>query len=156
MPDNFKTILVVFILMLFAAWGGFIAGRLYKGDIKFIPLQSQINNSADAPGNLFSRRTAYIRGKITGVNGNKISVINLNGKTGEIVASPNILISQQNLTTGTKTASTSANLSQAELNTEVLITLEYLNSNYQAVFINYLPSAPPPITNPIQPVKTTN
>lgn len=99
---------------------------------------------------IYTSQSAVIRGKITSVNGNTLMVKNTrNDSTGSV------LVSDKTVITSPGKNPANLDLSTLETDKEVLISLEMVNGEYQAVSIQYTTPAPslPPL--PKTPAKST-
>src|SRR3989344_9287141 len=94
---------------------GFFAGKQSNLFQKTTPATTE---SSVQPNKLFSLQTASLRGEITHIEGNRLTIKNLNNSaTGDINTSPRIRIFKSGST------APSSDLSSLELNKEVLISL---------------------------------
>lgn len=120
----------------------FIAGAIVGFFIAKNQLPSLTGQPDSLTNDLYSSQTATIRGEITGMNGNNLSVTNLNSNTsGIIIASERVVITKPG-------EQPSSDLATLEMNKEVLINLELINGQYQAVSIQYVTPAPSLPPNP--------
>ena len=131
-------------LMILSLAIGFFLGKRSQPYVepKVVPSNAVSENS------LYSSQTAMIRGMITKVDGETLTIKNLNNQaTGNQQVSSRILITKAT-SQPNKTASPSSDLSSIELNKEALIHLEMIGGRYQITHIQYiLPAASlPPIT----------
>lgn len=113
-------------------------------------LSSSVNKKAGmqtdaskAPGGasttLFDTQSATFMGKITNVDGKKLTVENKRGVTGEIMAGDNILIMNPS---SNQIATPSGDLKTVELNKEVMISLTVNGDQYVVNSINFIPPLP--------------
>lgn len=150
MLRNYSVYIFIVTLFIFGVSIGFFAGRMSN---RTSPISSMLKDT-ESPrqeqeqiqtNNLFSSQTASLRAHITGVRDQGIVVKNLNSNaTGTIRASDRLTVFKPG--TSPQHATTSAALSNLELNKEVLITAEMADGQYQAVSIQYTlpsPSLPP-------------
>ena len=136
-PKKFKVVIPV-VLFIAGLGLGFLAGKSSN------PPTYNPSLVRENPANsLYSSQTAFIRGKITHIEGKILSVINLNNAT-----SGNIIASDRLIVTKPKQASPSSDLSQLETDKEALISLELKDDRYEAVSIQYVNPPPnlPPLT----------
>lgn len=117
---------------------GFLVGKGGLSKVGTSPLVSLDNDS-----DLYTTQTATIRGKITKVNGDKLTVINSNNIEGEVETDDRIIITKLSLNPKAPSASSASDLKTLELNKEVNISLELSGNKYRAVLIQYLPALPP-------------
>lgn len=133
-------------LLIFGLAVGFFIGKRSQTSVS-PPTNLPINNDTST-NSLYSSQTANIRGVITKVDGETITIKNLNNQaTGQQQVSSRILITKVSARPD-KLASPSSDLSTIELNKEALIQLEMIGGQYQITSIQYiLPTASlPPIT----------
>jgi len=141
MLNKYAPYILAFSLLIFGLSLGFLIG---KNPPKNITVQNDSRPAVTAEGNnLYSAQTASLMGTILSRDGDKMTVKNLyTGAQGEIKTSPRLTITKS----ATKNASPSSDLSSIELNKDVLINLEMVDGEYQAVSIQYplpAPSLPP-------------
>lgn len=139
---NFSFYLLAGSLFILGLSLGFFAGKLFSpSEMMTQNGNGDFQEEQQIPNGLFSSQTASIRGQITQVEGNKLTVKNLNSNvSGEVLASMRL-----NVIKGGKTTPVT-DFSTLELNKEVLMSLEMSGGNYQAILIQYpqaLPSLPP-------------
>ncbi len=130
MPFRTKYFWILIAIILFTAWGSFIAGRLTS--------QSKILNLG-TPGkinNLFTSPRVAIRGKILKVDGNKLSVRNINNVTGNVVMAKSIFITDKDTNTAANYPST--DISKIILNRDADINLELRQGVYKVISIVFL------------------
>jgi len=99
---------------------------------------------------LYSSQTATIRGQITAVDGNNLTVKSLNSNdSGTVKASISVIIAKFSQDPK-KVSSPSSDLSTIELNKDVLINLEMVDGQYEATVIQYVVPGPkiPPASKP--------
>lgn len=125
---------------------GFFFGKRDQPYIepKTAPLNSISENS------LYSSQTASIRGIITKIDGETLTIKNLNNQvTAQQQISTRLIVSKATLRPD-RTATPSSNISSIELNKEAFIQLEMIGGRYQVTSIQYTPPAPslPPISVP--------
>lgn len=83
---------------------------------------------------LFSSQTATVRGKITGVSDNKMTIENDKGVRGDLEIGKVLLL---NSSEGIKVASSSADLKQIKLNQSATITLVLVGDKYLVSSITF-------------------
>lgn len=132
--------IVSLFVILFVGLGAFILGK-QSANLGIPKNQVSLQNKNANP--LFTTQTATIRGKITKVNGNNLSVTNSNNIRGGIEADEKVLITSLSLNPKAPSSSPSSDLKTIELNKEVYISLELSGDKYKAVLIQYLPPLPP-------------
>lgn len=143
------------IVIVIVGIGAFVLGK-QSANLGTLKNQVSVQNKNANP--LFTTQTATIRGKITKVDGNKLSIINSKNVQGEIEADKKVLITSLSLNPKTPSSSPSSDLKTIELNREVYISLELSGDKYErsstaykAVLIQYLPPLSPlpksPATN---------
>jgi hypothetical protein len=136
MPKQIKEYALPAILLFVGLALGFVWGKsMGSGDI---PVQT-----ADSQNDLiYTSQSAIIRGKITSVDGNTLMVKNSrNDSTGSV------MVSEKTVITSPGKNPTNLDLSKLETDKEVLINLEMVNGQYQAVSIQY--TSPPPSLPPL-------
>ncbi len=145
---NFSIYLLAGSLFILGLSIGFFAAKQFTPSNIIVPVETgeetQFDQQQQVPNGLFSSQTASIRGQITKVEANKLTVKNLNSNiTGEIIASTRLKVIKDGKTTPV------TNFSTLDLSKEVLISLEMTGGNYQAILIQYPKSLPalPAITN---------
>lgn len=137
MSSKYRLYILAISLFILGLSLGFFVGKQFNLPQEIIPaaLESKVESNK-----LFSSQTASLRGVITNIEGNKLTIKNLNtGATGDINTSLRVSIFKSGKTP-------SPDLSLIELNKEVLISLEMIGGVWQAVTIQYpnpLPSLPP-------------
>jgi len=113
---------------------------------------------------LFDSQNATFMGKVTAVEGNKLTVESNKGVKGEIMANENLIV----LDPSNPIATPSSDLKKLQLNKDVIISLMIKDNQYIATALNYviplpsfdpskpppLPSAPPGLATPPPPVPT--
>ena len=133
-------------LLIFGLAVGFFLGK--RSQLNTSPATNLPISTNTAASSLYSSQTANIRGQITKVDGETLTIKNLNNQaTGEHQASSRVLITKASARPD-KLASPSSDLSTIELNKEALIQLEMIGGQYQITSIQYIiPAASlPPIT----------
>jgi hypothetical protein len=136
--DLSKIILPAIFLVIGLAGGYFAAKSTSQAPV---PVQTEKSEN----NLLYSNQTAVIRGKITSVDGNTIKVRNIQTDTvGGVKVSDKVIITKP----GAKSAD--LNVENLETDKEVLIGLEMIDGDYQAVSIQYSNPAPslPPLPSP--------
>ena len=138
-------IFAISLLILGLAVGFFIGKRTQASVSVSTNLPINTNTTDNS---LYSSQTATIRGEITKVDGETLTIKNLNNQTtGQQQVSSRILITKATARPD-RTASPSSDLSKIELNKEALINLEMIGGRYQIISIQYILPTPslPPIT----------
>lgn len=115
-------ILVVLLLML-----GLQLFQIWSGQAKVAAPMSAVPLASTTPVEIFSSQTATIRGKITKINGQLLTIQNDQNTTGEFAAGRVVLI---NDSTNLQVASNSSELQKIPLNKELLINLLYVDGKY--------------------------
>ena len=138
MPKKYSWYFLTIVLFILGLSIGFFTGKQLATAQNSASSQS---SAKEETGKLFSSQTASLRAEITNIEGNKLTVKNLNNAAiGDINTSSKISILKPGK------ATPSSDLSSIELNKEVLISLEMIGGVWQAVIIQYpspLPSLPP-------------
>lgn len=91
--------------------------------------------------NVFSSQSASIQGKITKLDGDRLSITNSAGVSGEFGISPNAMVFK--FRNATSQASPSSDLRTVELNKNVVVNLNFENDAYLVVSISQLPETTP-------------
>lgn len=113
-------------------------------------IESKTASNSISENNLYSSQTASIRGEITKIDGETLTIKNLNNQViGQQQVSTRLIVSKGTLRPD-KTATPSSGISSIELNKEAFIQLEMMGGRYQVTSIQYLPPAPslPPVVAP--------
>ena len=133
--------LVLIAVTLLALVSGFIIGNLSPS---VIPQKNSEQAARDEGKSFYTSQTATIQGVITKVEGNKITMQNKDGVTGEVEVLDTLLVNKldQKATSG-PLASGSAQINTIETNKVVLVTLKFKDGEYRAATISYLPPPPP-------------
>lgn len=135
MIKQYKTYLLCAILFIVGLTIGYFTGKNSTPP----PIIEEIKE--ESSDGLYSLQSASIRGKITSINDNILTVINSNtGVTGEVVASKRVTITKP----GSNKPST--DITTIETDKEILIGLEMVDGEYQAISIQYI--TPPPSITP--------
>lgn len=144
MPKQIKAYFLSVILLIVGLSLGFLAGKNTSQPLE--PVETE-TGSVNA---LYSSQTAFIRGKISTINGKNLVVTNLTTKaSGDVLVSDRVIITKPN-----KNASPSSDLATLEKDKEVLINLEMIDKEYQAVTIQYINPVPkPPSISGTNPTK---
>ena len=132
--------LVLIAVTLLALASGFIIGNLSPS---VIPQKIADQAGFEEEKSLYTTQSATIQGMITKVEGNKITVENKDGVTGEVELLDTLIVNKLNQkAVSGPLASGSAQTSTIETNKTVMITLQFKDGEYKAATISYLP--PPP------------
>lgn len=140
MGRNAKIALIVAIVAGAAVFfgAGLVTGRVSsKPDFPKTPLPKETPNQAET---IFTTQQATVLGKITGVNGKKITVENIFTKKGELELSDNVTIFK--FDPKSKSSSPSSDLNDIRLNGEVIINLVLMDGKYYVVTIANRPPDP--------------
>ncbi len=122
---------------------GLVTGLVVGMNFRQIDQKFFKDKSQSEANKLFTSQTATIRGQITAINGQDLTVKNsINNTVGNVKVSDRIVISKFS-SNPSNAASPSARLKEIEFNKDVLISLELTNGTYEAIVIQYI--APPPI-----------
>ncbi len=89
----------------------------------------------------YTSQSALIRGKVTEVKGNMLSVVNSYNVAGTVKLSQTLYINKAS--PGAKLAPPSSDIKDLELNKDVLITLETINNELQVTMVQFVPNIPP-------------
>lgn len=131
MPKDFKFYLVAAALFIISISLGFFAGN------RTVAPQPDMQKSKTIDNNLYSSQNANIRGRIDQINPGELLVTNLNNNvSGTVKVSERVVIN----TLGKDKPG--SDLSVLEKGREVLIGLEMINGQYQAISIQYISPAP--------------
>ena len=140
----FKVFLFAIFLTSFTLLG-FLGGRLSAPKLDTTTQTEQkiasqsaivITKSLEAPSNLlFKTQSATFQGKITNIAGKKLFVNSDEGQTGEFAISDKVVIYK--FAPGSSTAGPSNDMRTIETGKEVLIALDLINNQYQAISISY-------------------
>jgi hypothetical protein len=137
---NLKRYLIIIVLVILLTIS--TGWNLYSANgLRIMGTKAPQSNPPEGDSSLFDNQSANFTGKITAVNGNKLTVKNNRDITGEItVASSPTIFRFSNLP-----ASPSSDLKTIETNKDVAINLQVKDGRYVAVSISYI-SAPPPVS----------
>lgn len=95
---------------------------------------SAVPLASATPVDIFSSQEATIRGKITKITGQKLTITNTQNVTGEFDAGRIVLI---NDSTNLQVASSSAELQKIPLNRELVINLLYIDGRYVVTSLTF-------------------
>lgn len=149
-----KIVLAVFIVSVFFALGSAFGYFIGKNTVKSaVESGGGVDTGAVIPGALFNSQSASITGEIISVNGDVLTVKNLNnGVQGDLKTSDAVTVINPNVDKKSNSIP-SASLSNLELNKKVLISLELKNGVYEVKLIQYVNT--PPSLPPIPRKRTT-
>lgn len=125
-----KNILTIVTALVIGIVIGVVVGNL-------IPKKSTGLMSKPADLSAFSSATATIQGTITKIDGNKASVKGKQGAEGEFILANGAGVYTQQ--PGIKRATSSAGLSTANLNKNMMISLNYQNGRFEIVSVSIIP-----------------
>jgi hypothetical protein len=117
---SFLLFLLLFVIVLLQIWQIFSPKQVLNQS-SAVPLASA------TPVDIFSSQTATIRGKITKITDQKLSIVNDQKISGEFEAGRVVLI---NDATNLQVASNSAQLQNIPLNKDLIINLLYIGGKY--------------------------
>jgi hypothetical protein len=117
---SFLLFLLLFVIVLLQIWQIFSPKQV-------LTQSSAVPLSSATPVDIFSSQTATIRGKITKIADQKLSIINDQKISGEFEAGRVVLI---NDATNLQVASNSAQLQNIPLNKDLIINLLYIGGKY--------------------------
>lgn len=139
-PKSDSKFFIVIIILLVLLLGSLVSNFMnFSGKN---PLVSSVPSGDKS--SLFDSQSAMFTGKITKVENNKIWLENNHGVTGTAVLAPNYLVTDMEKLTS---ATPSGNLQQPEieLNKNAIISLQFINGEYQVTSISFIPSVGSPI-----------
>lgn len=132
---------VVLVLIVVAAVGGFLVGR--GGETSNQTPTTQEGQTSQVLSNpLLKSQTATFQGEITAVSGQNLEVKSDGGQTGSFPVSSRLVVYKY--TVGSTQASASSELKSIETGKQALVMLELLDNKYQVVSVSYLPPPPKP------------
>ena len=141
-----RSAIATIVLALSAGIIGFALGRYYTPPPNQTLKPTEIKNEQPKTNPLFRSQSATFQGEITKVSGNKISVKDEKGQTGDFSVADKVVIYK--FKEGVSQASVSSDLKTIDTGKQALVVLELINGQYQVVSISYLP--PPPTPKPTQ------
>lgn len=142
--SKFHTIyLIIGIVAIILSLSGisFLLGqKVSTGEVSKTPSSGNIvqiqKAEAVSPNPIFTNQSAVIHGKITNINGSKVTVADSSsGMSDEFELSPQIVIYKQ--TASSPTASATTNVSALEVNQDALIVLQAANGKYTIASVSY-------------------
>ncbi len=149
---NRKAVFAAIALLVVGLLIGYVLGiQVAKGNSRnYSPAPSQQKGSLKTSP-LFTRQNATVTGKVTKVDGNKITVVDDKNQSDIFVLSKNIAIVTA-IAPG-KVATPSTNIKDIQLNQSALIALQIVDGEYQVISIAYTnyPPASPSARNTIKP-----
>jgi hypothetical protein len=148
-PHYLPTIIIILLAVLLFASLGWNVYNLTKNPAPALPAAQPQAPEESSSSSLFNIQTASITGKITAVNGNRLTVVNNQDVTGDVDLGETITIRDlQN-----PTASPSSDLKSIKPDQDAIIHLEFKDGKYIVTLINYLasPSIVPAPPNPATP-----
>lgn len=134
-----RSVIATIVLALSAGIIGFALGRYNAPQINQT-LAPSTREEQPKTSPLFRSQTATFQGEITKVSGNKLSVKDDKGQTGDFPVSNKVVIYK--FKAGSNQASASSDLKSIDIGKQALVILELVNGKYQVTSISYLP--PPP------------
>ena len=141
-----RSVIATIVLAFSAGIIGFALGRYYTPPPNQTLKPTEIKNEQPKTNPLFRSQSATFQGEITKVSGNKISVKDEKGQTGDFSVADKVVIYK--FKEGVSQASVSSDLKTIDTGKQALVVLELINGQYQVVSISYLP--PPPTPKPTQ------
>lgn len=127
--------LVTIVLILIAGAVGYYIAKNNLTSTVGVPGNTQ-NAPAPKAQTIFQSQNATIQGTITKVEGQNISVTNVNGESGQFPVSSKVVIYK--FRPGSSQASPSSELKDISINKPVLINLELTGGQYQVTSISDL------------------
>lgn len=119
-------LLIILTLQVFQIWRG--------NQPKITAPLSAVPLASTTPVEIFSSQTATIRGKITKINGQRLTLQNDQNTSGEFEAGRVVLI---NDSTNLAVASNSAELQKIPLNKTLVINLLFVDGRYVVTSLTY-------------------
>lgn len=129
----FLFLLLILIVLTFAA--GFFTNQYLLNKKGVLPTLSVNNLNSTQADPFFTSHTASIQGKVTNINGNKLTIENNKGVTNELKLEPNFQIYIPD--PSGRMSTPSADLKLIKLNTDVSISAVSINGEFQVTTLHY-------------------
>jgi hypothetical protein len=149
---TFTNFYLLIILSLIAGVTlGIVGTNLFMSAKPSDPSPQSEDNKKTTVEELASDQSAIITGQITEVEGRRITIRNLENKSGILQLADPVYINDSSRTQ--RTASASTDIKDIPLNQSVIVNASALNGEYSVTSITILPatstlSSPPPFTTP--------